>query len=382
MPPFDFQPGTRVIFGEHTIDRLGPLTKELGGRRVLVVTDAGLIGAGHVERARHSLEQEAILTGVFSEVEENPTTRHVDNGVQFAKENSPIDLIIALGGGSAMDCAKGINFLLSNGGTMEDYWGFGKAMLPLLPSIGIPTTAGTGSEAQSYALIVHEHTYRKMACGDVKARFRTVILDPALLTSVPRSVAAVTGIDAMAHAIESHVCTRANALSRMFSREAWRLLERNFIKILQEPDDIIAQGEMLLGAHLAGMAIENSMLGAAHACANPLTARYGVTHGVAVGLMLPHVIRFNSQASDDAYADLLRTAGLRTKEQTSSGERLSERMAALKAEAGLPQRLRDCSVDRASLTNLAQMASLEWTGPFNPRPVTTVELLELYEAAF
>lgn len=382
MSPFDFQPSTRVLFGENTIAQLGELAKEYGGRRVLLVTDRGLIKAGHLERAQDALEQEAIALSVFSDLEENPTSQHVESGVQFARKNAPIDLIIALGGGSAMDCAKGINFLLTNGGKMEDYWGMGKAAKPMLPSIGIPTTAGTGSEAQSYALIMHPQTHRKMACGDRKARFMAVILDPTLLTSVPRAVAAVTGIDAVSHAIESFVCTRANTISRMLAKEAWRLLESNFTESLHNPANLAAQGNMLLGAHLAGMAIENSMLGAAHACANPLTAHFGLAHGVAVGLMLSHVIRFNSQVVDEAYAELLGVVNLASKKDAASGEHLCERIVALQVAASLPQRLRDCQVAEDSLPQLAQAATQEWTGTFNPRPVGQAAFLQLYESAF
>ncbi len=252
----------------------------------------------------------------------------------------------------------------------------------MLPSIGIPTTAGTGSEAQSYALIMHPQTHRKMACGDIKARFTAVILDPTLLTSVPRAVAAVTGIDAVSHAVESFVCTRANAISRMFSKEAWRLLESNFTDSLQNPANLAAQGNMSLGAHLAGMAIENSMLGAAHACANPLTAHCGLAHGVAVGLMLPHVIRFNSQAVEEGYAELLEATNFTPQKDTANSDRLCARIAALQTAAGLPLRLRDCQVAENSLPQLAQAATQEWTGTFNPRPLTMVDFLRLYEAAF
>ena len=146
------------------------------------------------------------------------------------------DLLIGLGGGSAMDCAKGINFILTNGGRMEDYWGVDKATKPMLPSIGIPTTAGTGSEAQSFALISQEDTHQKMACGDKKARFRTVILDPALTKSTPKGVTAATGIDAISHAVESYVSTRRNPISQMFAKEAWRLLEKSFEIVVGDPE--------------------------------------------------------------------------------------------------------------------------------------------------
>jgi alcohol dehydrogenase len=379
--PFDFQPTTRVIFGENAVDQLGTMTNALGGRRVLLVTDPGILRVGHVERALHALKKEALEVFVFSEVVENPTTRHVESGVQFAKVNAPIDLIIGLGGGSAMDCAKGINFLLTNGGKMEDYWGVGKAAKPLLPSIGIPTTAGTGSEAQSFALISQEKTHIKMACGDKKARFRAVILDPHLVKTAPPKVAAIAGIDAISHAVESYVCTRRNPIAQMFAREAWRRLEESFEVILKEPENIAAQGNMLLGAHLAGAAIENSMLGAAHAGANPLTAAYGIAHGIAVALMMPHVIRFNSAIVNENYADLLAPAGISAAPQTGA-ERLIERIVELKNAASLPQRLRDCNVEKHALPELAKAAASQWTGKFNPRPVTEKELLELYEAAF
>ncbi|MCI0692361.1 iron-containing alcohol dehydrogenase [candidate division KSB1 bacterium] len=379
--PFDFRPSTRVIFGENAVGQLGALTKEFGGRRVLLVTDPGILRAGHVERALHSLKKESIQAFVFSDVEENPATRHVENGVQFAKAHAPVDFIIGLGGGSAMDCAKGINFLLTNGGKMEDYWGVDKATKPMLPSIGIPTTAGTGSEAQSFALISQEKTHIKMACGDQKARFRAVILDPNLVKTAPQKVAALAGIDAISHAVESYVCTRRNPISQMLAREAWRLLEQSFEVILKEPENIAAHGNMLLGAHLAGAAIENSMLGAAHACANPLTAAYGIQHGIAVGLMLPHVIRFNSAIVNDAYTGLLETAGISATPQTG-GERLIERIVELKNAVNLPQRLRECNVEKQALPELAKAAASQWTGKFNPRPVTEKELLELYEAAF
>jgi alcohol dehydrogenase len=252
---------------------------------------------------------------------------------------------------------------------MEDYWGVDKATKPMLPSIGIPTTAGTGSEAQSFALISQEGTHLKMACGDKKARFRTVILDPVLTATTPKGVTAATGIDAISHAVESYVSTRRNPISQMFAKEAWWLLEKGFEIVVSDPKNIVARSRMLLGAHLAGAAIENSMLGAAHACANPLTARYNITHGVAVGLMLPSVIRFNNQAVGALYQDLYPSS-------------LHERVSELKAVAGLPERLRDFEIRSEDLPQLAEEAAEQWTGKFNPRQVSKVELLKLYEATY
>lgn len=369
MQSFDFQSSTRVIFGENSLDQLGDLTSELGGARVLLVTDPGIISAGIVERALNSLDAARLDASVFDKVGENPTSRHVADGARYAEDRGGINLLIGLGGGSVMDCTKGINFILTNGGRMEDYWGVDKATKPMLPSIGIPTTAGTGSEAQSFALISQEDTHQKMACGDKKARFRTVILDPVLTTSTPKGVTAATGIDAISHAVESYVSTRRNPISQMFAKEAWRLLEKSFEIVVGDPENIEARSRTLLGAHLAGAAIENSMLGVAHACANPLTARHNITHGIAVGLMLPSVVRFNSQAVETLYQELHPSA-------------LHERVSELRAVAGLPEQLRDFGIRSEDLPQLAEEAAEEWTGTFNPRQVSKTELLELYEATY
>jgi alcohol dehydrogenase len=375
LSPFDYQPLGRVVFGAGSLARLGELARELGGTRVLLVTDPGLKHAGHPRRAEESLRAAGLAVRVFDDVEENPTGRHVEAAVAAAREHHA-DLLVAVGGGSAMDVAKGTNFVVSNGGTIADYRGFGKATRPMLPSIGVPTTAGTGSEAQSYALIADESSHLKMACGDKKAAFRVAVLDPEVTLTQPKTVTAVTGIDSVAHAVESYVCTRRNALSQTFARQAWILLTDNFERVLESPDDLAARADMQLGAHLAGMAIEASMLGCAHACANPLTAHYGVTHGVAVGVMLPHVVRYNAPAADDLYADLARDADL-----AGGAEAVADRVAELLRAAGLPATLTECGVSRDILPLLAEEAGEQWTAKFNPRPVTEADLRRLYEAA-
>ena len=306
--PFDFRPRTRVIYGTGSLERVGELAAELGGRRVLVVSDPGIELAGYAGRAVESLTNAGLASVVFTEVEQNPTTKHVDAGLAFAKEHA-VDLIVGLGGGSAMDCAKGVNFLLTNSGQMKDYWGVGKATKPMLPLIAIPTTAGTGSEAQSFALIADAETHQKMACGDPKAAAAVAILDSELTLSQPALVTSVTGVDAVAHAVETWVTKKRNPISQVYSREAWRLLSSNLPRVLTDPDDLDARAGMLLGANLAGTAIENSMLGIAHSCANPLTAHFDVIHGAAVGLMLPAVVRFNAAEVADDYADLIGESG-------------------------------------------------------------------------
>lgn len=365
----------RVLFGSGTVARLGRAAREIGASSALVVTDPGIEAAGHALTALDSIRGARVQVEVFNGTRENPTTEHVAAGLAVARSRY-IDMIIAVGGGSAMDCAKGINLLLTNGGAMADYVGEGRPAKPLLPMIAVPTTAGTGSEAQSFALISDPVTHRKMACGDRRLpaegglRPRVAILDPELTRSQPAKVAAASGIDAIAHAVETAATTRRNEVSRAMSREAWNLLSSSFAEAVRNPDNGAARADMLLGAHVAGAAIEASMLGAAHACSNPLTARFNVTHGFAVGMMLPHVIRFNCDGGANPYADLC-----------DDGARLAERIAGLMDVAGGPRTLGECGVEAGAIPELAADAAGQWTAQFNPRPVGVDQMCGLYEAA-
>ena len=382
---FDYQPRTRIVFGVNVVDRAGALASETGAKKVLLVTDPGIVAAGHAVRVRGALELAGLEVIFYDRARENPTTECVNSCVAVAKA-AKIDTIVGLGGGSAMDTAKGCNFLLSNGGRMQDYWGVGKATKPMLPLIAIPTTAGTGSECQSAALIVDEETHQKMACLDPKAAARIAILDPTLTLSQPPRVTACTGIDALAHALETAVTKKRNPLSAMFSREAFKLCVTAFPEVLLAPKNLEARGRMLMGAALAGLAIENSMLGAAHAAANPLTAHFGVVHGQAVGVMLPAVIRFNAADPDcrRAYAEVASAAGANCVNDghAHTCEELAARIDALLGLAQMPRSLAECGVERNALMNMAEEAARQWTATFNPRTVTKEDFAELYEEAF
>jgi alcohol dehydrogenase len=358
-----------VVFGYGNLNVIGDIARAQGATRILLVTDAGIRDAGHVERAVRSFYRAGLPVRVFDGVIENPTTVQVGKGLFVAREFRP-DMIVGLGGGSSMDCAKGINFLYTNGGRMQDYWGTGKATQPMLPEIAVPTTAGTGSEAQSYALITDPETHQKMACGDRKALPKIAILDPELTATQPPKVAAATGIDAVAHAVETAGTTRRNDVSRKLSADAWELLQSNFETAMRDPSDAPAREKMLLGAHLAGAAIENSMLGAAHALANPLTALAGVVHGHAVGMMLPQVVRFNSSNGQRPYADL-----------NEDPEALARRIESMLEAGNLPRRFADAGVSPELLPELAKMAAQQWTATFNPRKVGEQELAEIYRMA-
>ena len=382
----DYDPRTRILFGAGTLDVLGGEAAAIG-RRTLIVTDAGLAATGHLARAKASLAEAGCEVDVFDGVRPNPTTEDVEACRAFAAGSfggrGP-DLLVGLGGGSSMDCAKGALFLLAGGGTMSDYRGTGLGRGTFLPLITIPTTAGTGSEAQSYAVISDAQTHLKMACGDKRAAARLAILDPDLTATMPPMVRAVTGIDAVSHAVETLVSTARTPLSQMFSRQSWRLLSQALPRVLADPADDAARGDMLFGAYLAGSAIEASMLGAAHAMANPLTAQYEMTHGVAIAAVLPTVVEFNAEDdfADELYGQMATAAG---REGETGGGRGGRRLAALLRElvaaAGLPADLREAGASEGDVAAMAEAAAQQWTGRFNPRPMTADLFAGLYRRA-
>ena len=385
MNGFDWQPRTRLVFGAGCADRVGELARELGAQRVLLVTDRGIVGAGHAAKVERALTASGVGVTLFDQVCENPTTGDVDRCVAVARQGA-IELIVGLGGGSSMDTAKGCNLLLTNGGQMRDYWGVGKATRPMLPLIAIPTTAGTGSECQSAALIADETTHQKMACLDPKAAARVALLDPALTLSQPARVTAVTGIDAIAHAVETAVTSKRTQISLIYSREAFKLLAPAFSEVMARPAALEARADMLLGAAFGGLAIEYSMLGAAHSAANPLTAHHGIVHGHAVGLLLPWVVRFNGQDPETAraYANLAVTAGLASLDDVpaTAVETLAQRLEWFLKIASLPASLAACNVARSAIPALAAEAARQWTAGFNPRPITAADFERLYTEAF
>lgn len=351
-------PAPPLLYAPGALHQVGDLARSLGFRRTLIVADHGMEFAGHIGALIATLSAAGVECSPWSNFSANPDSAMIEHGRQFAA-HLEIDSIIGLGGGSSLDAAKGVNFVLTNGGTMKDYWGYGKATKPLLPMIGIPATTGTGSEAQSYALISDPVTHVKMACGDPMASFRYAVLDPLLTLSQPPAVRAAAGYDAISHAVESYVTTKRTEASQLFSRQAWQLLHESFAA----PASLPSNANLQLGAWFAGCAIEASMLGAAHACANPLTARFGITHGVAIAIMLPHVVRWNNCPE---YADL--------------HPNLSSYLAELAVGLALP--LRECGVTMEVLPQLAEEAAQQWTGRHNPRPFDAAAALDLYQCAF
>jgi alcohol dehydrogenase len=389
MPaPFATRPAPKLIFGPGVLGELPACVREVGGTSVFLVSDPGLARAGYVERARGLLAAAGLRVTVFADSRENPTESDAAACAAAARAcMPPIDCLVALGGGSSLDTAKAANFLLTNGGVMHDYHGYAKAPRPFLPFIAIPTTAGTGSETQSYTLISRDGSHEKMACGDPKALPRIALLDPELCATLPRATGVLSGLDALTHALESAVTAKRNPVSALYAESAFRHLASAIGRVVAGQPTAADRGAMLLGAALAGLAIENSMLGAAHASANPLTARHGVVHGHAVSFMLPAVMRYNAAdpAAAAIYAHLATLlpatpapASTAANAPTATAAALIAWVDTTVAAAALPP------LDRTAI-NLAQLAddaTRQWTGKFNPRPLQAADFVALYESAF
>lgn len=369
---------TEIVFGAGAVERV----TELAGPRAFVVTDPGIVDAGHVTRLESILAAAGVEFARFDHVTENPTERDVDECVRaYGRfDAGGTCILVAIGGGSAIDVAKGCARLASGGGRMRDYLGRGPTRFAAPLVIAIPTTAGTGSEVQSYALIGHSETGQKMACGGMSPVM--AILDPELTVTMPRTVTACTGLDTLAHAVESLVSRPATDESRALSREAFLLVTENLPRVLERPDDLEARGAMLLASARAGAAIEQSMLGAAHSMANPLTKHCGIVHGRAVGVTLPAVVRFNAEdaAAAARYAELARSAGLASPSDPvdAAVAALAGRLDELVRVTGFPPRFPE--VPAAAIATLAAEASAQWTARFNPREVDAEDFGGLYRA--
>tara|TARA_R110002072_G_scaffold4174_2_gene29461 strand:- start:50661 stop:51803 length:1143 start_codon:yes stop_codon:yes gene_type:complete len=369
--------GTRLISGQESLAEAA----NIADGRVFLVTDPGIVAAGHVARLEAMFAAKGTTYHRFDAVRQNPDEENVDACVaeyRRAFGDDGADWIVALGGGSSIDVAKGCSMLASAGGRMRDYLGRKSKPHQQPPVLAIPTTAGTGSEVQSYALITNNDTGRKMACGGEVPRI--AILDPDLTRSQPRFVTVCAGLDTLAHAVETAVTTARTDASVMYSREAFRLVARNFEIVLNTPDDVDARSAMLRASAAAGIAIENSMLGAAHSMANPLTRQFGIAHGQAVGQMLPFVVRFNADDKQAAlgYAELAYDAGIveRSAPTKTAVKQLVVRLRELVAVAGLERT--PANIPVSAIDALSAEAAEQWTAQFNPRPVDEAAFRSLF----
>lgn len=375
MKDFDFAHRPRIVFGPGSSARIGELTN---ARTVLLVSDPGVAAAGHTDVVASGLREHRIRVHVFSGVRENPTISGVSACAAVARQHEP-DLLIGLGGGSSLDVAKACAMVCAEGIDIARRPGMTASTQPHIPMIAVPTTAGTGSECQPHAVICDDATHTKTAFATSRSLPALAVLDPVLTVTQPRRVTADSGFDAIVHAVEVWVTNAGNPLSQMLAGEAFSLLTVNLPTVLADPANEDARGRVQLGAAWAGLGIAHSMLGAAHAAGNALTARYPISHGAAVASMLPAVIRFNSR--DDRvraqYAALAARAGLAPSESA-----LLERLSELWSLTPNPASLSGFGVRAEDIDDLAVEAARQRTGSFNPRDVSVGAFKELFTEAY
>ena len=384
MQSFTMTQPTRVQFGAGTVQALGKTVKDFKGSRVLLVVDPGLIKAGLLERFTAPLEQEGIPCTLYDAIDPEPGLKLADKGCALAQEEG-CDCVVGAGGGSAMDVAKAVSVLLTNGGKAVDYLGLGLIKKPGVPKIMVPTSAGTGAEVTFTAVFINEETGSKGGMNDDLLYPDAAILDPELTLSLPAEVTAYTGIDALTHALEAYTSTQAHIISEMYSLEAIDLIARNLPAACAHGDNLAARSAMLMGSLLGGKALAAAGVGLVHAMAYPLGGMFGIPHGLANAVLLPYVIQYNLPGNFEKFATLAQVLG-----QNTDG--LSRRDAAilcvealydLNADVGIPATLQELDIPFDQIPEMAKIA-LTVTRPVenNPRQPSLADVIAVYERAY
>ena len=383
--PFTFSTVQSIVFGEGAVADIGEIASRRGWRRVLLVTDRGLVSLGMIAPPLAALERAGVDVEVYSDVEADPPEQVVKTAAQAAAAHAA-DAVIGLGGGSSLDVAKLAALLAPGREELPAIYGVGNAKGPRLPLMLIPTTAGTGSEVTPIA-IVTTGTSEKMGVVSPVLLPDIALLDPALTWGLPPAVTAATGIDAMVHAIEAHASASANnnPLSRALAKEALRLMGGAIERAVRDGGDRAARADMLLGSMLAGQAFANSPVAAVHALAYPIGGHFHVPHGLSNALVLAHVLRFNAETAGHLYADIAPIVFPHLAELGSQarGAAFAEELAGLSVRCGLQPRLRDLGIPGEALDLLADDAMKQTRLLVNnPRPLTRDDALAIYRAAW
>ena len=368
-------------FGPGARKELPEEIRRLGKSKALVVTDPGLIKFGVAKMVTDILDQAAIPYEIFSEVKPNPTVANVCAGIDAFKA-SGADVLVAVGGGSAIDTAKGIG-IVSNNPEFADIVsleGCAPTKHKSVPIIAIPTTAGTAAETTINYVIIDENKQKKMVCVDPNDIPAVAIVDAELMYSLPRGLTAATGMDALTHAIEGYITRGAWQMSDMFEIEAIRMIAQWLPIAVEEPSNPDARNGMAVAQYIAGMAFSNVGLGLVHGMAHPMGSLFDVPHGVANALLLPTVMEFNMPCCIDKYAAIARAMGVDTSAMTpeEAAKAACEAVKALSLKVGIPQHLSELGISETDIPRLAQQALEDVCTPGNPRDVTLADIEALY----
>lgn len=380
---FTFQAPANILFEPGASRKIDELVASYGARRVMLVTDKGVRGAGLTKGAEASLAAAGTEVSVFDDVVADPPS-HVVEAAVAACQNNKIELVLSIGGGSALDTAKLVAYLAKTPDRLEDIYGVGLAKGKRLPLLLAPTTAGTGSEVTPIAIVTTPTTEKKGVVSPVLIP-DWAILDPELTLGLPASVTAATGIDAMVHAIEAYTSKhKKNPMSDQLARQALGLLSANVRRVCQNGSDLEARSQMLLGSMLAGMAFANAPVAAVHALAYPIGAIFHVPHGLSNALVLRHVLEFNLQAAEALYAELadIVKPGLRGS-QAERARAFIDEMTAIGRDCQVPRSLAAVGIGRDDLKKLAEDAMKQTRLLVNnPRELTLEDAYAIYSAAF
>ncbi|RLD16055.1 L-threonine dehydrogenase [candidate division KSB1 bacterium] len=370
------------LMGAGAVAEVGKQAKILGGSKALVVTDKPLIIANIVKKVTDYLESSGVEFVIYDGVQPNPTVDNVHEGVDiYKKENC--DIIIAVGGGSPIDCAKGIGLVITNGGSIKDYEGLDKSEKPMPPFIAVNTTAGTASEMTRFTIITDTDRHVKMAIVDWHVTPNVAINDPELMISMPVALTAATGMDALTHAIEAYVSTIATPVTDSAAIKAIELIGKYLRPAVANGENLEARDKMAYAEFLAGMAFNNASLGFVHAMAHQLGGFYDLPHGVCNAILLPHVERFNMIACPERFVDIAialgeNVEGLSTME---AADVALEAIQRLSQDIGIPSGLKELGVKEEDLPILAENAMKDACGLTNPRKATKEEIIQIFKEA-
>jgi alcohol dehydrogenase class IV len=367
-----------IIFGRGALQQLGQCARRLGGDRVLVVSDPGVIASGWVDEARGYLKQEGLTSVVYDNVVSNPRAHQVDQGAaEYLRREC--DVIIAVGGGSPMDCAKGIAILVSNHGRIEDYVGCNLISQPIPPLICVPTTAGTGSDVSQFAVIADVEKKAKMTILSRAIMPDISLIDPRLLQTKTRELIAATGMDALTHAIEAYVSSLSWPLTDPHASHAIKMVFRHLNEAVERKTLDPLEG-MAIASLEAGAAFSNAILGAVHALAHPLGGYYDIHHGMANAVLLPVVLRKNLDYAPEKYALIANAMGIDTRGKSSreAAEQVPGRIEDLIKALHIPAKLSQLGVRKEDLPALARDAATDLCMMTNPQRFDAAEIEAMY----
>lgn len=382
MKSFQYYSPTEIMYGAGSLAQLPDQVRALGMHTVLLVCDGGLIKAGMLDKVTPVLQQAGIPFHVFSDIEPDPEVRSVEDGLAMAREKQ-CDGIVALGGGSVMDTAKAIAVMLTNPGSIRDYFGIDKIVQAGRPVIAIPTTAGTGSEVTVWSVLSDTQNQRKEVIGSYLNCARVALLDPELTLTLPAGMTAATGMDALTHAIESYTNKLCHVFAESAAEKATALIAQHLRVAVAQGDNLEARGNMLLASSLAGLAFNRIRLGLAHAFALPLGNRFHIPHGLANAIMLTPVMQFNLPGNLQAYANIARLFGepLDGLSQRDAAERSVHAVRRLKQDIGITHTLADFGVQESHFDDIIDETLLSGNVVVNPRMPTRNDLRHMLQQA-